>query len=110
MTDGDIRQAYERIAQAYAGPAPYEDDPIMRATCRQTFVDALSGRRVLEVGCGPGMDSQALAEAGLDVVATDLCEAFVLIVQSRFPSLAVVQADMRALPFGPARFDGCPDP
>ena len=78
----------------------------MRARYRQAFCDALPGPRVLEVGSGPGTDAKALADAGLIVTATDLCETFVAIVQERYPELTALQADMRDLPFDDASFDG----
>jgi len=44
------------------------------------LVDALeleSGKRVLDVGCGPGRHALALARRGIDVVGVDLSEEFV---------------------------------
>ena len=67
-------EAYEPIVDAYSAA---RDDPPLRKRIRQQFHDALQGTRVLEVGCGPGHDAAALAAAGLDVTAVDLCKAFV---------------------------------
>jgi SAM-dependent methyltransferase len=57
--------------------------------------------RLLDVGCGPGRHSRALAERGLEVVGADVS----------LPYLAGagagmwVQADARRLPFAPGGFD-----
>lgn len=77
------RRSYERIARQYAGDAPVEDDPAMRARTRDLFMERLRGSRVLEVGCGPELDSAAFAEAGLNVTAIDSCRAFVDVVRQR---------------------------
>lgn len=95
---------YDRIARVYAGQEPGEDDPVLRARCRELFVARLRGRRVLEVGCGPGVDAAKLVEAGLDVTATDACEEFVAIVRERFPAVRARRMDMTAPDTG--EFDG----
>jgi SAM-dependent methyltransferase len=48
------------------------------------LVDALElapGRRVLDVGCGPGRHALALARRGIDVVGVDLSEDFVALAR-----------------------------
>lgn len=53
-----------------------KDDAIMREACRSTFLKALPGKDVLEIGCGPGVDSHFLSVAGLTVTATDFSDEF----------------------------------
>ena len=61
-----------------------------------------AGRRVLDAGCGPGLDAAFLAAKGFDVTACD---------RRRPPSAAwaapvrYVLADLCALPFRPSSFD-----
>ena len=43
------------------------------------------GMRVLDVGCGPGRHSYALAERGIEVVGVDVSEAFVELAASKAP-------------------------
>jgi 2-polyprenyl-3-methyl-5-hydroxy-6-metoxy-1,4-benzoquinol methylase len=88
------RRAYDRIATAYAGPEPGEDDPAWRRCCRELFASKLSGKSVLEIGCGPGVDADHLSRLGLDVTATDFCEEFVRITTERYPHLKVARMDM----------------
>jgi SAM-dependent methyltransferase len=97
---------YDRIARVYAGPEPGEDDPALRARCRELFVERLRGRRVLEVGCGPGVDAAKLADAGLEVTATDACEEFVAIVRERFPQVRARVMDMTAPDASAETYDG----
>ena len=77
-----------------------KDDPRL-----QGIVDSLTplaGRRVLDLGCGKGRFSRALAERGAKVVGLDLSAAMLL----GAADIDRVRASARRLPFGPASFDG----
>ncbi len=76
-----------------------------------TLVDALGlepGSRVLDVGCGPGRHSLALAGRGVDVVGVDISETFVTLASvtalDRGLDLEFSVADARELEFE-AEFD-----
>src|SRR5207249_3418229 len=47
------------------------------------FATFRAGDRVVEVGCGTGIEAIALAERGVDVVATDLSEDMVRLVRTK---------------------------
>lgn len=100
------RLAYESIARLYAGDEPAEEDPVMRATCRDLFLKHLSGKKILEVGCGPGVDSSFFHKMGYDVTATDFCEEFVKIVKERFPEITCMEMDMTEPNLPSSSFDG----
>ncbi len=75
-----------------------------------TWIDGLAlapGSRVLEVGCGAGFLSVALAQRGLHVNAIDIAETMVTAARERAKDelLSVEQADTAALPFANASFD-----
>ena len=103
MNDQRPHEAYEPIADSYAAS---RDDPPLRERIRRQFQDAIQGTRVLEVGCGPGHDAGALAAAGLDVTAVDLCEAFVDYGKKTYPSVEFHCRDLMSLGFPEASFDG----
>lgn len=67
------------------------------------LVDVLSlrpGDRVLDVGCGPGRHSRALARKGVLVHGIDISEAFVDLARADAPPGATFERlDARALPF-----------
>jgi SAM-dependent methyltransferase len=65
------------------------------------------GRRALDVGCGPGALTAALAELlGADrVAAVDPSEPFAHACASRVPGVRVQVAAAEALPFGDGSFD-----
>lgn len=81
---------------------------------RATFVaktgmplHALSGKKVLDAGCGGGRYSKVCAEAGATVFAADHTRAVDKARQlcGGFPNVQFVQADLKQLPFEPASFD-----
>lgn len=68
-----------------------------------------SGKMVLEVGCGAGVDSAEFARNGARVISTDLTRTGTeltrdLLKESGLPR-AVIQSDAKALPFKDGTFD-----
>lgn len=57
--------------------------------------DRAGSGRVLELGCGTGEDSAALAETGVDLVALDLSEDAVATAKERVPSANFLVQDIR---------------
>ncbi|MEM1193723.1 MAG: magnesium protoporphyrin IX methyltransferase [Pseudomonadota bacterium] len=59
-----------------------------RDAMRKTLVDwlpfDLTGRRILDAGCGPGQLSVELANRGADVVAIDLSRSLITLAQQRY--------------------------
>jgi SAM-dependent methyltransferase len=71
------------------------------------LVDARAGQHALDVGCGPGALTAALAERlGVgSVAAIDPSASFVAAVGARLPGVNVRQAQAEQLPFADATFD-----
>lgn len=72
-------------------------------TFLKTFIE-LSGRKVIDVGSGPGRDGLLLQQAGKEVVCIDASEAMVKLSSER--GLESVVASFEDLPFGNESFDG----
>jgi demethylmenaquinone methyltransferase/2-methoxy-6-polyprenyl-1,4-benzoquinol methylase len=68
-------------------------------------VDPRSGERVLDVACGTGTSSYALARAGATVVALDFSPGMIEEGRRRHPSIEFVEGDAEKLPFGDDEFD-----
>jgi len=72
------------------------------------LVDALQlrpGHHVLDVGCGPGRHTRALAARGIRTTGVDIAERFLAVASTGAPAGATfVRADAVALPFA-AAFD-----
>ncbi len=71
--------------------------------------DRFSGMKVLEVGCGAGIDALEFARHGADVTATDITEDALRLthrnaLQARLP-LTIVKLSEGALPFEDKSFD-----
>ena len=71
------------------------------------FADVHAGRRVVDVGCGPGaLTSELVARLGpSNVTAVDPSESFVGAIPERFPGIDVHHASAENLPFPDAAFD-----
>lgn len=70
------------------------------------FIRNVPGRKVLEIGCGPGFDAKYFSEHGLALTAIDLTRGFVAMARKRAPKARVLKMDMRKLKFPAGQFDG----
>ena len=70
------------------------------------FLKNLKGKRVLDVGCGPGRDTRYFSEMGLKVVGMDLTRSFLRIGLKHAPKARFVLMDMQKLAFKEKVFDG----
>lgn len=66
----------------------------------------IAGRRILDIGCGPGILAKALAGAGAEVTGIDPGEAAIRAARSRLPGARFEQGSAEALTFADASFDG----
>jgi ubiquinone/menaquinone biosynthesis C-methylase UbiE len=64
----------------------------------------LSGKRIVDIGSGPGRDGLLLQQAGKDIVCVDASESMVKLSSNR--GLKSIVADFNALPFEDNSFDG----
>lgn len=62
--------------------------------------------RVLDLGCGGGQDAADLQRLGYGVVGLDRTSALLSAGRGRHPTLPLVLADLRQLPFQAMSFDG----
>jgi len=61
---------------------------------------------ILDLGCGGGQDARLLLAKGFRVVGMDLTTAFLRSAKKMAPSVPLVRADMRDLPFQDEMFEG----
>ncbi len=59
-----------------------------------SLLPEVEGKRVLDMGCGPGVYAELLASKGAEVVALDVSEAMVRLARERLGARArVLRAD-----------------
>jgi ubiquinone/menaquinone biosynthesis C-methylase UbiE len=102
-----IRQQFTRQAGAYAGMSQTRDAAGHRLLAK--LAGAAPGRRALDVACGPGLLTLALAEAGAETTGVDATDALLALARAeaerRGLSVAFGAADATALDLPSAHFD-----
>ncbi len=109
MTDNLTIATYNRIARRWTerniDRAP--QDERYAAFASAVAGHAPTGRfRILDAGCGPGLDSRWFHERGFRVVGADLSAGMLAEARRRAPGVDFVQGDLRRLGFSAASFDG----
>ncbi|MEK7237540.1 MAG: class I SAM-dependent methyltransferase [Nitrospirota bacterium] len=97
--------AYERSAVdclARWGKRRQRSSPLLADWLTRLPADA----RLLDLGCGGGQDADDLAQRGYRVVGLYRTSALLSAGRRRYPSLPLVRADLRQLPFPATSFDG----
>lgn len=97
--DANVVASYDRVASAYAAHFGSELDhkPLDRALL-DAFAEELRGKGpVLDVGCGPGQITRALAARGLNAMGLDLSPGMVAHARTLEPALPYVVGSMLAL-------------
>jgi 2-polyprenyl-3-methyl-5-hydroxy-6-metoxy-1,4-benzoquinol methylase len=100
------RCAYARIAGEWERRQQKEYDHPFHEQCRTLFLKHLSGVRVLDAGCGLGLDSLAFAGGGLTVTAADMVEELLALTRGRAPEIRAAAMDLTAPCFRAGVFDG----
>jgi SAM-dependent methyltransferase len=91
--------AYESLAAHYdLFTAGYDHRRWIDALDRLARGHGLSGRRVLDLGCGTGRALGPLLERGYEVVGCDLSPSMIAVAGERHPGVELHVADMRRLP------------
>ena len=96
-------EGWERVAHKY--------DSVWSSSTRQfirPLLDAAEvarGMSVLDVGCGPGYVSGAVAERGAVPIGMDFSREMVGIAKRMFPQIEFREGDAEKLPFADASFD-----
>jgi ubiquinone/menaquinone biosynthesis C-methylase UbiE len=70
------------------------------------FTSKLSGKAILDVGCGTGRDARFYRDEDFNVVGIDLSSRIIRIAQKSIQNLDFCQMDMRYLGFASKTFDG----
>lgn len=96
-------EAYDRSADTYLARREERD---IWARERKDFASLLKGKRILDAGCGPGIEAGRFADAGFTVTGIDKSAAMLELARKRAPKCEFLQMDMLNLDFPPNSFDG----
>lgn len=102
MSDNETLKVYANKAEDYAAlvQSSLSSDPLLAE-----FIQALPKHAsVLDLGCGPGTAAHVMAEAGLNVTATDAVAEMVALA-AKHPSVTAYQASFDEIQ-GDRIFDG----
>jgi len=95
--------AYREHAKKYSEKYKELADTNRRAEFNR-FIDLISGKNILDMGCGSGDHAVYFKSKGLDVTCIDLSEEMIRIC--RMKGLNAQVMDMETMTFAPASFDG----
>lgn len=94
-------EVYDEISTSYATKFNEPSDNI------DDFLKLIGkGGKILDAGCGPGVDVVYIASKGFDVIGIDLSEKILEIAKRKNPRIYFQKADIRKLNFKPNTFDG----
>lgn len=100
----EIIKTYDKIAKEYG--KRYGQVSSYLIDYSKEFLKHLKGKKVLDLGCGPGRDSKYLSDRGLTIYAIDASKEMVKEAKKIAPKALVSQMDMRKLDFPKNYFDG----
>jgi len=88
--------AYEALAESYAALVDTKPhNAYYERPATLSLLPEVSGKRVLDAGCGPGVYAEWLADHGAEVVAFDVSPKMVRLAKQRLGTKAhVLQADL----------------
>jgi ubiquinone/menaquinone biosynthesis C-methylase UbiE len=96
-------EGWQRVAEKY--------DSVWSTSTRQFIpplleaTDVSPGMSILDVGCGPGYVSAAVAERGTNPTGLDFSAEMIAIARKTFPRLEFQEGDAQNLPFADGSFD-----
>jgi ubiquinone/menaquinone biosynthesis C-methylase UbiE len=101
---------YNANAESYTDHVRNADDSIYHAYYEKpamyAYLPALSGKRVLSLGCGSGEDTQYLLSKGaIESIGIDISTELINIATASYPDCTFAVMDMERLDFPDASFD-----
>ncbi len=93
---------YNKTAQKYKSTR----GSISMQTEIEKFQALLAGKKILDLGCGPGRDVKVFVENGFQVTGIDLSEEMIKLARDEMLEAEFIVGDLLELPFEDQSFDG----
>lgn len=94
----EIHDLYQRWAETYDEPTNVLVQAEERVLLRRSF--DVSGKKILDVGCGTGRHAIRMAEAGAEVTGIDFSDKMLEVARKKAEGIQIrfVHADLRSIP------------
>lgn len=99
-----VISAYNSIADSYAEAYAGHDEADFKYF--DYFINHLPGKKILDLGCGIGVNTNLLANMGFNVIGIDASEKMLDNAQKLYPSLTFKKQDIRQTTYPNYSFDG----
>jgi len=93
----------DNIARSYAKS---HDDILIIKNHADAFMASLPGKRIMDIGCGPGRDVKYFYDNGLDVIGVDTSSKLIHMARQKAPGAIFALMDMRDVGNAYTNFDG----
>lgn len=102
----ELRHVYDDLAKLWGGDFTLHDWGYKELAEFAKQVRDSGGRRVLDCGCGSGVQSKLLLDEGLEVVGLDLSPKMIAEAKKKVPGAKFMVGDMTKMNFAKDSFNG----
>ncbi len=99
-----ILEPYKAISEVYT--AKHFDEEIFNKPLADFTAALTTGKKVLDIGCGPGGETKKLLESGLDVTSIDISDIMLTKAKELVPNGKFINMDVTKMTFATDEFDG----
>lgn len=109
-TKKEIKEAYDELADSYfkmrmnGGISQFYNEMLEMPTTLR-LLGNVRGKKILDLGCGPGRYAKILTENGAKVIGIDNSENSLKIARKEAPKAEFILGDIEELPFKSEEFD-----
>jgi ubiquinone/menaquinone biosynthesis C-methylase UbiE len=102
----DLIKIYDDLAEYWGKEIAKPDWGLDELNDFVTLVKKSGGKKILDLGCGSGIQSKQLLQAGLEVIGLDLSPEMIRQAKKRIPKAKFIVGDITKMDFPKESFDG----
>lgn len=100
-----VEEGYDLYAEEYKSVENYKFLDSFEEGEIDAMLGDLSGKKVLDAGCGSGRLIKILRERGAKITAIDISKKMLERMRKKYPDVEVVEGDVQKMPFASDFFD-----